>query len=151
MLLDDIWIKVISRGFSLDSYICNRKKHSNIFVKLYSKITFIFQREIGLNKKLHCRVEEMYLASNHFKLGLFLSFFFEKREPDTVFEEKRKKWRSNSFNLESTWSPVDWQKKPHWSHFFHEQYRTDKPTLYTAKRILERLGLQTSSSYVKIW
>ena len=122
MLLDDIWIKAVSWGFLLDLYICN-KDYNKKYTYILGKIAF----EKGLNKMLHCTVEEMYLTSHHFKLGLFLSFFFEKREPDTVFEEKRKKWRSNSFNLESTWSPVDWQKKPHWSHFFHEQYRTVKP------------------------
>ena len=132
MLLDDIWIKAVSWGFPLDLYICNKD--------------YKFAFEKGLNKMLHCTVEEMYLASHHFKLGLFLSFFFEKREPDTVFEEKRKKWRSNSFNLESTWSPVDWQKKPHWSHFFHEQYRTAKPpctyVLDTIRDFLCKLGMK---------
>ena len=116
MLLDDIWIKAVC--------------WISFVIKIILKsIPTCLENCVkkGLNKMLHCTVEEMYLTSHHFKLGLFLSFFLEKREPDTVFEEKRKKWRSNSFNLESTWSPVDWQKKPHWSHFFHEQYRTAKP------------------------
>ena len=44
MLLDDIWIRAVSWGFSLYLlYICNKnylKRHGYIFVKLHSKITF---------------------------------------------------------------------------------------------------------------